>query len=307
MNKYNINYEEVRSLYSEKGLTFKEIGIIYNCSAGPIRKIAKRHGLKSIRGKSKQRKIIVQKSSLPLSIAETDIFSHMSKFFNEKELEVLIGSLLGDSYLKVRQNKNEKAYNVYFSNCEKQLNYLKFKRSFFRNDVCNDIRQETEAHKQEIKGKECNIQSLFTFSTKPSDLSYIFSILNNGKRKIITRKYLEYLTPLSLAIWYQDDGSYNPHNRVVRIATMCFSQEENNVIKNYFYDNLKMPCLLEKTEYGLGWSLVLTQNSTKKFLNLISPYICDCMMYKNPVIKTNPSETLKVNNNTFMSKDIQIN
>jgi hypothetical protein len=41
---------------------------------------------------------------------------------------------------------------------------------------------------------------------------------------------------LSLAVWYQDDGSFNKQNRVVRIATMCFTYKENMVLKNYFYE-----------------------------------------------------------------------
>jgi len=110
------------------------------------------------------------------------------------------------------------------------------------------------------------------------------------------------LTPLSLAIWYQDNGSYNLQNRVIRIATMCFSQEENNIIKNYFYDNLKMPCFLEKTNCGFGYSLVLTQNSTKKLFNLIRPYICSSMLYKCP-LDFDPSETLKADNSSSVSKN----
>ena len=301
-DKKKIDFEDIKKMYLEKGLTYKEIAIYYECSVGRIRKIAKRHGLKSIRGKSKTRKVIIQKSLLPLSLENTDLFSNIETYFTSKEMEIILGTLLGDSSLKKRQNKKYISYNVYMTNSGKQLEYLRYKRSFFRDKVCNNIRKERDSSIIKIKHKDCNVDSLFAFSTKPSNLDYIFSILNNGKRKIITKRYLEYLTPLSLAIWYQDNGSYNLQNRVIRIATMCFSQEENNIIKNYFYDNLKMPCFLEKTNCGFGYSLVLTQNSTKKLFNLIRPYICSSMLYKCP-LDFDPSETLKADNSSSASKN----
>ena len=101
-----------------------------------------------------------------------------------------------------------------------------------------------------------------------------------------------------------DDGSFNKQNRVIRMATMNFSGKDNKILQQYFYDNLRMPCFLEQTNYGQGLSLVLTQNSSKKFLKLIEPYACDCVKHKFPYLSVNnPSETLKAVNTVSKGDD----
>jgi hypothetical protein len=281
-----IDYKEIQCLYTEKGFTFKEIADQFKCSSGVIRKIAKRHNIIAIRGKSKHRKIIIQKCDMPLSINDTDFFKMSKIDFDDKSVEVMLGGLLGDSYLRVRTNKNSFSYNVHFANCEDQKGYVEWKRSFF-GDKANDVRVE----KRGSNSFE-NSQDLFVFSTKSCNLEYVYNLLYQGKEKIITEKYLSYLTPLSLAVWYMDDGSFNVQNRVVRMSTMCFSEKENNILKKYFYEKLRMPCFLEKVNCGTGFSLVLTQNSSKKFLRLIYPYRYEYFDYKFSILN-NPSETLK--------------
>jgi len=285
---YNIDYKDVHTMYYGQGLTYKEIGDKYGCSSGVIRKIAKRHGFTSLRGKSKLRKIIVQKSKLPLTLMDK---KQIINGLSNKSLEIILGALLGDAYLKIRYNKNNDAYNVYFAQCRAQNKYLKWKHNLFNPQEVNNVRVEPRSSTI-IKGKKYDVQDLFVFSTKPFDMSYISNMLIENGRKRINIEYLKLLTPLSLAIWHQDDGNYNVQNRIVRLATMCFTQNENKILQNYFYEYLKMPCFLEKTNCGHNYSLCLTQNSSKKFLQLIYPYMCDSMMYKNPIFK-NPSETSK--------------
>ncbi len=284
--KKDINFEDIKKMYLEQGLTYKEIALKFDCSCNVIRRIAKRHKFKAIRGKSKHRKIIIQKSEINLSIpkflSDTGI--------NNKGMEVLLGSLLGDSQIRKKVYKSRISYNVYFANGEKQLDYLKYKYSFFQENEVNPIRIDIKEGWNIIKGKEYFRRNLYCFSTKVFDLSKIHNVLIKDGKKIVTMEYLKWLTPLSLAIWYQDDGSYHKQNKIVRLATMGFTQKCNNVLKEYFYDVLKMPCFLEKTKYGYKYSLVLVRSSTKKFLQLIEPYICESMKYKNP------SETSKTEN-----------
>lgn len=285
---FNINYQDVYDLYYNQGLTYKEIGNQYGCSAHTIRKIAKRHGFVSLRGKSKHRKIIIQKSILPLSLINRE---PIVDNFSNRSLEVVLGGLLGDSYIKRRKNKNTVTYNIYFAQCKKQEEYLKWKYNHFLPEEKNPVRIE-KRNFSIISGKKYQVQDLCAFSTKPFDFSFIYNLLIKDDKKVIDIEYLKLLTPLSLAIWYQDDGNYNEQNRIVRIATMCFNEKDHKILRNYFYDYLKMPCFLENTSYGSGLSLCLTQNSSKKFLQLIYPYMCSSMMYKNNIFR-NPSETSK--------------
>jgi len=255
-----------------------------------IRKIAKRHNIPIMRGRSKTRKVIVQKSKISLALTRNDI-ERFGNAFSRQAYEMSMGSLLGDAFLKVRQNKYNSRYNIYFAHSVDQRHYLEYKREFFSDEEANDIRIEYRDNNDTyIKGKKVNQKDLVVFSTKSYNLSNLHRMLYKNNVKRITMEYLKLLTPLSLATWYMDDGSYNKQNRLIRIATMCFTNKENNILKDYFYNRLKMPCFLEKVNCGHGRSIVLTQNSTRKFLALIYPYACKMMQYKFP---NDPSETLK--------------
>ena len=296
-----IKLEELKTLYYDKGLILKEIALSHNTTVGQLRKIMKRHGMKIMRGPSKYRKIIVSKSLLPLSLSNTDL---NIPEIPDITLQIILGALMGDSNIRIRQNKHNCAYNIQFGHSKKQLGYLKYKHALMCKDLLNPINKEREENKCFIVDKFYDRQAFYTFCTKPINIDYIYNLLYKNNKKIVNEKYLGYLTPLSLAIWYMDDGSYNLHNRIIRFATMGFTREENEIIRDYFYNNLKMPCVVAKVDSGSGWSIMLPQNSTKKFINLVKPYKCECMNYKFPI---DPSETLKAKELSFVSKGSLIN
>lgn len=60
------------------------------------------------------------------------------------------------------------------------------------------------------------------------------SFYDMNRVKIIPDNIVQYLTPLSLAIWIMDDGSLNS-NINMRIATMCFTEKEHYMLQDYLY------------------------------------------------------------------------
>lgn len=282
-----ISLEELKKLYYDEGFILKEIAYKYETSAGKLRKIMKRHNLKILRGPNKFRKIIVQKSKIPLSIQETTL-----KTINLPSvvIEVIIGALLGDSNIRIRHNKHETVYAISFGHSLRQLEYLKMKFNLIGSEWSNSICERKGNLISTFKNKNYDRKPFFEFCTKPMKIQPIYDLLYVNHKKTISMEYLNCLTPLSLAIWYMDDGSYSHKNRTIRLATMGFSQKENELIRDYFYENLKMPSIVEKVNCGSGYSILLTQNSSKKFLSLVRPYQCSSLDYKFSV---NPSETLK--------------
>jgi len=285
--KHNIDINEFQKLYNEKGLIYNELAIHFGCSLGTIRRFAKRHKVTPIRGKSKHRKILIQKSDIPLTLEDSKLLNKFNGTLTSIELEVILGCLLGDSSSKVRKNKNNKIVNVVFGHSESQKDYLKYTHKCLKN-ISNPIRMEWDEKIRTIRGKEYKCQKFYGFATKPLSILLREIIYENDIKKL-SWEYLENLTPRSLAFWYMDDGSLNRQNRVIRFCTMCFTKEEHNLLKKFFYEKLKMPCFIAKATSGTGYELVLTQNSSKKFMQLIEPYMCDSMKYK----LLDPVETLK--------------
>lgn len=301
--KHNIDLSEFNDLYRNKGLIYKELAEHFGCSLGTIRRFAKRHKVTPIRGKSKHRKILIEKSKIRTDLSGTEVMEKYQDTLTSKQLEIILGSLLGDSYCKTRKNVGNDTVNIIFGHSEDQLDFLKKTYNDLKN-AANPINKMRDGKIANFKtDKKYQTKSFYSFSTVSLN-TYLNEITKRHGKKHVTMNWLKLLTPVSLAHWYMDDGSLNLQNRVIRLATMGFSRKENNVIKDYFYEYLKMPCFIAKTKDGSGCEIVLTQNSTKKFIRLISPYIYDSMMYKCVLPNNNdPVETLKAESNS-VSKEV---
>lgn len=112
----------------------------------------------------------------------------------------------------------------------------------------------------------------------------IFSNLFANGEKRITREYLESLTPLSIAVWYMDDGSLIHHygkEKSISLSTHAYSKEENETIIEYFKDvhDIQFKMYYDKRcgKYSIGAS---RKEDRTRFLELVSPYVIDLFQYK---------------------------
>jgi LAGLIDADG DNA endonuclease family len=64
--------------------------------------------------------------------------------------------------------------------------------------------------------------------------------------KIFLNFIKELLTPLSLAYWMCDDGSFDKENRAVRLCTHSFSLEEVNLLINVLETKWNLKCTINK-------------------------------------------------------------
>lgn len=100
-------------------------------------------------------------------------------------------------------------------------------------------------------------------------------------KKTITRRLLNWLDELGLAIWYMDDGFININEseqrhgsvqRNIRIST-CVDEQTCNMMIDYFKEKwgVEFRPFLEKSKlYSLA---TRTNNDTDKFIEIIKPYI----------------------------------
>lgn len=99
-------------------------------------------------------------------------------------------------------------------------------------------------------------------------------------KKTITRKLLEWLNPLGLAIWYMDDGCINVNTskqrssiqHTIKIAT-CVDNDAIKTIINYFDEVWGIhfrPFKEGKNTYSIASSSEL---DCKKFIKIVKPYI----------------------------------
>lgn len=208
----------------------------------------------------------------------------MSQFYSlsQNELSIIMGGLLGDSSYCKKDNY------ICFVHSIKQLEYLEWKHNML-GDIANPIHQRVNG-KSIIDGSDL-ITTYFSTKTNSkliSDYKEIKKIIfdENGV-KTANRKWLNLLTPLSLAVWWMDDGCLSVHkeksgatSRYGKLCTHCFSLQEQNIIKQYFKVvwDIDVKITPEKSYYFLRF----TVPNLKKLFSIISPYVFEIpsMLYK---------------------------
>lgn len=182
--------------------------------------------------------------------------------------------LLGDAYL---ETFNEgKTYRLKIVHACSELSYLKAKYELLK----DFIRIESIDENLDKNKKTNHKQSLYTVCDE-SFKFYADMFYANGVKKI-PRLVQRYLTPISIAYWYMDDGSlkWNKKLKAVRICT-----------DNFTLGEVKLLIRLLNEQHSLNASIysqrsrfrIYIPNDNYIFSNLINEYVYDCMKYKIPL------------------------
>lgn len=190
--------------------------------------------------------------------------------------QVVLGSLLGDGHIRQKMYKNHPCNaHLIISHCREQKEYLEWKNLLMGPYGGNVLLTS--------RG-----QYLLTGKSHPHMNPFMELV---GKPKRITRKLLNQLDPLGLAVWYQDDGTlgiewykredgtYNVRRRRIQLATDCFSLKEHWIMQQYFKVVWDIDVAIHKINERQH-RLSMNYTNAQKFVKLVEPYIVPCMKYK---------------------------
>jgi hypothetical protein len=97
-------------------------------------------------------------------------------------------------------------------------------------------------------------------------------------KKIVSEEILSKLSPLSLAVWFMDDGQVLPSGKQARIATCAFSKEENELICEHFKNSWDIEAKVGNN--GPYPQVIFNKENTLKLVDLIRIYVPLEMRYK---------------------------
>jgi DNA polymerase III subunit gamma/tau len=206
-----------------------------------------------------------------------------SNNYNEVQLSVLAGTLLGDSSLSggYKSNKGIYSQNVrleFAHNTNNQEDYFYYK-VLLLNSIGGNIRGNLKS----------GFGSLFNQYYSKSN-EYLTTIkkewYGDSLKKIVTDKWIENINEISLAFWYMDDGTHSDpkkYKEALRLYTNGFDEEEVDRLIKFINNkwNFKAYKSQDKRRDNQFY-ISIGRDGGKKFFKLIAKYIHPSMLYKLP-------------------------
>jgi hypothetical protein len=202
---------------------------------------------------------------------------------------IICGTLLGDGCLQLTRGYKNARLSIRHSQSQKE--YFQWKVENLQEIAALKSVQVQKPDKNSY-GK--NKKLLFQSRTLEA-LTTLYNITYKHKRLYIRRRWLNQLTPLSLAVWWCDDGSIigSPRRRGV-LCTDGFTEKSVRKLARYLEKVWKVYARVgpirrdrkygnySKQEYYRLW---FSTEETKKFLRIIMPHIpVPSMVYKTILI-----------------------
>jgi len=194
--------------------------------------------------------------------------TQIDKPLSDRSKEIILGSLLGDGSLKIHKPYVNARYAFRHSITQKEYFYWKTKE-------LAEIASEKHTWLQSKDGKDGYGQAKLRFQSRAlPTLTELYQLTHKkgqqGKIRI-RRKWLNLLTPLSLTVWWLDDGSLVSDTRQGVFCTDGFSHDEVRLLDRYMKKvwgiTTGISQVKDKDQYRL-W--IRSTDSLQKFLQTIS-------------------------------------
>ena len=204
-----------------------------------------------------------------------NIVGRLQKVFSQQQIDLMIGSLLGDARLECRSNgiRYPISARLRIHQSDKQKEYVFWKYSILRDLVLKEPRRIKTWHDPK---RDKDHYSWYFHTKTLRELGDLHHCFYKNKIKILPENVFSFVTPAALATWFMDDGS-NTGNGFT-ISTHCFETR----------DQLRVIDFLKK-QYNILATVVKDRNKFKisigsheyqKLVNVIEPFIIPSMKYK---------------------------
>lgn len=201
--------------------------------------------------------------------------------YSQKQL--VLGSCLGDGSLVVINKLGDALFQV--GHGARQKEYLKYKKNMLSSLVQYEYLYNRR--KAVIQNRRVNCQDFSILRTKTlQQFRDWYDILYKNKSKKLTKEYLDLLTEEGLTYWYLDDGSihksriktFSPY--VTIVVGKQHTKEELLAVKTWFLEKFHISIKIDEREHK--WIIRLSTKESKRFFDLIAPYVPISMGYKLP-------------------------
>ena len=206
----------------------------------------------------------------------------MNLSLTKRQQNILIGSILGDGGIYPR---TQGMPYYYIKQGERNKDYIFWLYQEFSN-LCPSLPKQRRDNNQ-----------WYFYSSGLENLVSLRTLFYSGGRKRIPANITKFLTsPLSLAVWYMDDGTLDYRIKdhcAFSLTVNCFTVQEVELLTSVLKKNFGIISTVQNTlcrgkKYP---KLYIGARGRERFLKFVQPYIHECFAYKLPQNRVSPSET----------------
>lgn len=184
-----------------------------------------------------------------------------------EERQAILGTLLGDTSIGYPNNQS-RSPRLASTHGIPQQQWAEHKAKFLHR-----LNPQTKVVTNAGWG-ECSVTT--TTSCNPA-LIAIDGFVKSRGTKTVTKAWLDAIGEIGLAWWICDDGSSGP--KTLQLHTEGFSLEENELIADWFCDNIGKATVVHNRAKNLCF-INFASWTQLEIGNRIRPYVPDCMQYK---------------------------
>ena len=198
-----------------------------------------------------------------------------TEYLSDVQWQVLLGGLMGDGALSPTRSGNGARFR--WGHGAKQAVYGDWKASMFAN---MQVSRSTNA-----KG------AVFHDVQPLTELAELREAVYVGGKKVLSDDYLKLLSPLSLAVWYMDDGTFANRSKGLQerthdgsgrseICVAAFDDGSQERLRGYLADTWGINARLAFKGARAMPFLIFPKDETAKLHALVAPFVHPSLEYK---------------------------
>ncbi|QZA06168.1 recombinase RecA [Mycolicibacter heraklionensis] len=210
-------------------------------------------------------------------IAGDRVLTAEPHLLSDQQFQVVLGSLMGDGSLSPnRRDRNGVRFRL--GHGAKQIEYLQWKTALMGN-IGHSVRENAKG------------ATFVDFKPLPELGELQRAVYLGDGKKFLSEDYLKALTPLALAIWYMDDGSFSLRSKGlqertaggsgrIEICVEAMTEGTRTRLCDYLRDTHGLDVRLRSSGSAGKAVLVFSTAATTQFQEMVAPYMAPSMEYK---------------------------
>lgn len=203
----------------------------------------------------------------------------------QKQKNAVIGMILGDAYLQKTGAHNAR---LRLEHSLKQKTYLEEKVAMLKDYFPGKIQALERFHQKWGK----SYQYVRIQSHSSPEFGKIYRLFYKNSQKGIPNTITKLLhEPITLAIWFMDDGYYYPRDKM---SYIYIPKYDDDSIRNLLFalkENFDLSPIIKSKKHGQV--LVFSVSETAKLMRIINKHIIPSMRYKTPLDPVSTDRNLK--------------